>query len=95
MLVEIPYSLVAGSIYYCCWWWGIFGTRVSGFTSGFSYLLILLFELYYVSFGQAIAAFAPNELLASLLVPVFFLFVGLEVLSDTESRGGRERGRFS
>jgi ABC-type multidrug transport system permease subunit len=38
-------------------------------------LLVLLFELYYVSFGQAIAAFAPNELLASLLVPVFFLFV--------------------
>lgn len=36
---------------------------------------MLLFELYYVSFGQAIASFAPNELLASLLVPVFFLFV--------------------
>jgi len=36
---------------------------------------MLLFELYYVSFGQAIAAFAPNELLASLLVPIFFLFV--------------------
>lgn len=31
--------------------------------------------MYYLSFGQAIAAFAPNELLASLLVPVFFLFV--------------------
>jgi ABC-type multidrug transport system permease subunit len=48
---------------------------VSGFTSGFAFLLVILFELYYVSFGQAIAAFAPNELLASLLVPVFFLFV--------------------
>lgn len=33
------------------------------------------FELYYVGFGQAIASFSPNELLASLLVPVFFLFV--------------------
>lgn len=75
VVVEIPYALVAGSVYFCCWWWGIFGTRVSGFTSGFAYLLMLLFELYYVSFGQAIASFAPNELLASLLVPVFFLFV--------------------
>lgn len=75
VVVEIPYSLVAGSIYFCCWWWGIFGTRVSSFTSGFTYLMVLLFELYYVSFGQAIASFAPNELLASLLVPVFFLFV--------------------
>ncbi|KYK56269.1 ABC transporter [Drechmeria coniospora] len=74
-VVEIPYAIVAGSIYFCCWWWGIFGTRVSSFASGFAYLLVLLFELYYVSFGQGIAAFAPNELLASLLVPVFFLFV--------------------
>ncbi|GAO19307.1 uncharacterized protein UV8b_05188 [Ustilaginoidea virens] len=73
--VEVPYALVAGAVYFCCWWWGIFGTRVSGFTSGFTLLLVLLFELYYVSFGQAIASFAPNELLASLLVPVFFLFV--------------------
>ncbi|KAK5991913.1 ABC multidrug transporter atrF [Cladobotryum mycophilum] len=74
-LVEIPYAIVAGGIYFCCWWWGIFGTRVSSFTSGFAFLLIILFELYYISFGQAIASFAPNELLASLLVPVFFLFV--------------------
>ncbi|KAG5981708.1 hypothetical protein E4U55_002633 [Claviceps digitariae] len=75
VVVEIPYALVAGAVYFCCWWWGIFGTRVSSFTSGFALLLVLLFELYYVSFGQAIAAFAPNDLLASLLVPIFFLFV--------------------
>ena len=35
----------------------------------------MLFELFYVGFGQAIASFSPNELLASILVPVFFLFV--------------------
>ncbi|KAL6877662.1 ABC-2 type transporter [Trichoderma longibrachiatum] len=75
VVVEIPYGIVAGAIYFNCWWWGIFGTRVSSFTSGFSFLLVLVFELYYISFGQAIASFAPNELLASLLVPVFFLFV--------------------
>ncbi|KAL6824697.1 ABC-2 type transporter [Trichoderma sp. SZMC 28015] len=75
IIVEIPYGLVAGAIYFNCWWWGIFGTRVSGFTSGFSFLLMMVFELYYISFGQAIASFAPNELMASLLVPVFFLFV--------------------
>lgn len=39
------------------------------------WLLVTLFEVYYVSFGQAIAAFSPNELLASILVPLFFLFV--------------------
>ncbi|OQV01877.1 hypothetical protein CLAIMM_07167 [Cladophialophora immunda] len=77
VLAEIPYSLIAGAVFYCCWWFGIAGYRssTSSFTSGFLLLCILLFELYYISFGQAIASFAPNELLASLLVPVFFLFV--------------------
>ncbi|KAH7305560.1 ABC-2 type transporter-domain-containing protein [Stachybotrys elegans] len=75
VIVEIPYAIAAGGVYFCCWWWGVLGTRVSSFTSGFCFLLVLLFELYYVSFGQAIAAFAPNELLASILVPLFFLFV--------------------
>ncbi|KAK5069702.1 ATP-binding cassette transporter snq2 [Lithohypha guttulata] len=75
VVVEIPYRLLAGGIYFCCWWWGPMGYRTSGFASGFTFLLMLLFELYYTGFGQAIAAFSPNELLASLLVPLFFLFV--------------------
>lgn len=37
--------------------------------------MLMAFEIYYVGFGQAIASFSPNELLASILVPVFFLFV--------------------
>lgn len=75
--VEIPYALVAGAIYFNCWWWGIYGWRTSyqGYPSGFVFLCILLFELYYVGFGQAIASFSPNGLLASLLVPIFFVFV--------------------
>jgi ABC-type multidrug transport system permease subunit len=75
VLVELPYAIVAGGIYFCCWWFGTVGYRTSSFTSGFVFILVLLFEFYYIGFGQAIAAFAPNELLASLLVPVFFLFV--------------------
>lgn len=35
----------------------------------------MVFELFYVSFGQFIAALSPNELLASLLVPCFFTFI--------------------
>lgn len=77
ILSEIPYAIIAGCIYFNCWWWGIMGWRSSyqGFPSGFTLLCVLVFELYYVGLGQAIASFSPNELLASLLVPVFFLFV--------------------
>ncbi|KAI9826621.1 MAG: hypothetical protein M1832_006217 [Thelocarpon impressellum] len=74
IVVEIPYSLVAGSIYFNCWYWGV-GFPRDSFAAGFTWIMMMLFELYYVSFGQAIAAFSANELLASLLVPVFFLFI--------------------
>jgi ATP-binding cassette, subfamily G (WHITE), member 2, SNQ2 len=75
VIVELPYSLVAGSVYFCTWWFGAIGRHVSAFASGYTFIMLMLFELYYVGFGQAIASFAPNELLASLLVPIFFLFV--------------------
>jgi ATP-binding cassette subfamily G (WHITE) protein 2 (SNQ2) len=75
VIVELPYSVVAGSVYFCTWWFGAIGRRVNAFASGYTFIMLMLFELYYVGFGQAIASFAPNELLASLLVPFFFLFV--------------------
>ena len=73
--VEIPYSILAGTIYFQCWWWGAIGHHADKFDSAYTWMLLMLFELFYVGFGQAIASFSPNELLASLLVPVFFLFV--------------------
>lgn len=75
ILVEIPYSVVAGTIYFNCWWWGAVGRGSSKFDNAYTWMMLMLFELFYVGFGQAIASFSPNDLLASLLVPVFFLFV--------------------
>jgi ABC-type multidrug transport system permease subunit len=74
ILPEIPYSIVAGSLYFNCWYWGV-GFPRDSFTAGFTYILVLLFELFYIGFGQFIAALSPNELFASLLVPAFFTFV--------------------
>ena len=75
VLVEIPYSILAGTIYFQCWWWGAIGRYRTALDSGYTWMLLMMFELYYVSFGQFVAAMAPNELLASILVPLFFLFV--------------------
>ncbi|KAF2197436.1 ABC drug exporter AtrF [Delitschia confertaspora ATCC 74209] len=74
ILSEIPYRLVAGTIYWCCWYWATWFPRDT-YTSASMWLFVMVFELYYLGFGQAIAAFAPNELLASLLVPIFFTFI--------------------
>lgn len=75
VLVEIPYSLLAGTLYFICWWWPAIGYRAGSLASAYTWMMLMLFELFYVGFGQAIASFSPNELLASLLVPIFFLFV--------------------
>ncbi|KAL4810836.1 ABC-2 type transporter-domain-containing protein, partial [Aspergillus unguis] len=74
ILPELPYSIIAGSVYFNCWYWGIWFPRDS-FSSGYTWMMLMLFELFYVSFGQFIAAISPNELLASLLVPCFFTFI--------------------
>ena len=71
---EIPYRIASGTIYWCCWYWGV-GFPQGTFTSAVMWMWIMMFEMYYLGFGQAIAAFSPNELLASILVPLFFLFV--------------------
>ncbi|KAL8713735.1 MAG: hypothetical protein Q9220_002261 [cf. Caloplaca sp. 1 TL-2023] len=75
VLPELPYSILAGTLYFICWWFPALGRGATPLVSGYTWMLLMLFEIFYVGFGQAIASFAPNELLASILVPLFFLFV--------------------
>jgi ATP-binding cassette, subfamily G (WHITE), member 2, SNQ2 len=70
---EIPYRIVAGTVYFCCWYWATWFPR-DAYTAASMWLMVIAFELYYLGFGLAIASLSPNELLASLLVPVFFTF---------------------
>ncbi|KAK5133859.1 hypothetical protein LTR08_007190 [Meristemomyces frigidus] len=74
ILPELPWSFAAGTLYWAAWFWPPHFSYNS-YTAATVWLFVMLFEVFYVSFGQAIASFAPNELLASLLVPLFFLFV--------------------
>jgi ABC-type multidrug transport system ATPase subunit/ABC-type multidrug transport system permease subunit len=74
ILSELPYRLIAGTIYWCCWYFPPHFPRDT-YTAASVWLFLMLFEVFYLGFGQAIAAFSPNELLASLLVPLFFTFI--------------------
>lgn len=74
ILAEIPYRLVAGTFYYAAWYWPVGFPRASG-PAAFAWAELMMFQLYYLGFGLAIAAMSPNELLASMLVPIFFIFV--------------------
>ena len=74
ILVEIPYRFVAGTLYFIAWFYPVGFPRDSA-TAAYVWALFMLFQLYYTSFAHAIAAMVPNALLASILVPTFFLFV--------------------
>jgi ATP-binding cassette subfamily G (WHITE) protein 2 (SNQ2) len=74
ILSELPYRIVSGTVYWCCWYFPP-GFPRDTYTAASVWLFMMLFEIFYLGFGQAIAAFSPNELLASLLVPLFFTFI--------------------
>ena len=74
VISELPYRIVAGTVYWCCWYWATWFPRDT-VTSVSVWAFVIVFEFFYLGFAQAIAAFSPNDLLASLLIPVFFLFV--------------------
>jgi ABC-type multidrug transport system permease subunit len=74
ILVEIPYRFLAGTFYFVAWYFPVGFPRDSGSVS-YSWLLMMLFELYYMGLSQGIASFCPNELLAAILVPISFLFI--------------------
>lgn len=73
ILSEIPYRIIAGTVYWACWYFPPNFPRDS-YTSASVWAFVIVFELFYLGFGQAIASFSPNELLASLLVPIFFFW---------------------
>ncbi|KAH7093281.1 ABC-2 type transporter-domain-containing protein [Paraphoma chrysanthemicola] len=74
ILSEVPYRLISGTVYFAAWYLPPNFPRDT-YTAASVWLFMMQFEMFYLGFGQAIAAFSPNELLASLLVPLFFTFI--------------------
>ncbi|TGZ84441.1 hypothetical protein EX30DRAFT_131 [Ascodesmis nigricans] len=74
ILTEIPYRLLAGTIYFFIWYLPP-GFPRDASTMAFTWSLMLLFQLYYLSLGLTLAAIAPNPQLAGMLVPIVFVFV--------------------
>jgi ABC-type multidrug transport system ATPase subunit/ABC-type multidrug transport system permease subunit len=74
ILVELPYTIVCATVFFCCWYFPA-GLNRNVSAAGVIWMLLVLFEFYYITLGIAIAAIAPTVLFASILVPVFFTFV--------------------
>ena len=89
VIVEIPYNLLGGTIYFLVWYavsispfdhsnncirfWVVYPDMSS--RAPYEWLMILMFEVYFASFAQAVASLSPNSTIASVLFSTLFSFV--------------------
>ncbi|KAG7122807.1 ABC multidrug transporter atrB like protein [Verticillium longisporum] len=66
---EFPYLLVCALLYYVCWYFTA-GLPTGAEHAGSVFFVVILYELLYTGIGQAIAAYAPNAVFASLVNPL-------------------------
>ncbi|KFH46163.1 Brefeldin A resistance protein-like protein [Hapsidospora chrysogenum ATCC 11550] len=76
VIVEIPAAVVSSVLYFVLWYWPT-GLPTESSVSGYVFLMILLIFLFTNSWGQWIAAFAPNFTVISNVLPFFFVMFGL------------------
>lgn len=76
IVAEIPIAIVGAVIYWVLWYWPT-GSPGDSSTSGYVFLMTLLFFLFQASWGQWICAFAPSFTVISNVLPFFFVMFGL------------------
>jgi ABC-type multidrug transport system permease subunit len=66
---EIPYLIVCGVLYFVCWYYTV-GFPMDSDRAGATFFVVLMYEFLYTGIGQFVAAYAPNEVFASLVNPL-------------------------
>ncbi|KAM3071184.1 ATP-binding cassette transporter snq2 [Clarireedia jacksonii] len=76
IVAEIPAAIIGGLIYWLLWYWPT-GLPSDSSTSGYVFLMTMLFFLFQASWGQWICAFAPSFTVISNILPFFFVMFSL------------------
>ncbi|KAL3458663.1 ABC-2 type transporter-domain-containing protein [Aspergillus heterothallicus] len=76
VLGEIPMAIVSSVVYFLLWYFAV-GFPTDSSTSGYVFLMTMLFFLFQASWGQWICAFAPSFTVISNILPFFFVVTGL------------------
>ncbi|KAG0345844.1 hypothetical protein BG004_002973 [Podila humilis] len=76
MVIEIPYILLSGTIFYLCFYWTV-GFVNDSILSFYTWLVIMIFCLFAITLGQAIASITPSTQVAALLNPFIFSTLNL------------------
>jgi ABC-type multidrug transport system permease subunit len=66
---EIPYLVICAVLYFLPWYYTV-GFPGSSARAGATFFVMLFYEFMYTGIGQFVAAYAPNEVFASLVNPV-------------------------
>ncbi|KAL7268661.1 hypothetical protein RUND412_008706 [Rhizina undulata] len=78
IIVEIPFNFVCGTLFFLPWYYAV------GFWQAYDdvaergiymWYLMMVFNLFFSTFGQVLAALAPNEQTAATLTTLLFSFV--------------------
>ncbi|KAJ2797208.1 ATP-binding cassette transporter snq2, partial [Coemansia guatemalensis] len=82
ILTEWPFAIFSNTMFFVCFYW-LVGLTSPGNRVGYFYLLYIELGIFSVTIGQAIAAFSPNDIIASMLNPIFTtmmtLFCGVTI----------------
>ncbi|KAF1943441.1 hypothetical protein EJ02DRAFT_400483 [Clathrospora elynae] len=76
VVAEIPIAIVSSVLYWVLWYFPT-GQPTDSSTSGYVFLMTMLFFLFISSWGQWICAFAPSFTVISNVLPFFFVMFGL------------------
>ncbi|KAI9150540.1 ABC multidrug transporter atrB [Paramyrothecium foliicola] len=66
---ELPYLCICAVLYFFCFYYTV-GFPSDSNRAGATFFVMLMYELLYTGIGQFIAAYAPNEVFASLVNPL-------------------------
>ncbi|KAK4629104.1 ABC multidrug transporter H [Fulvia fulva] len=66
---EIPYLVICAILYFVTWYWTVGFPRDSN-KAGATFFVMLCYEFIYTGIGQAVAAYAPNAVFATLTNPL-------------------------
>ncbi|KAJ1753204.1 ATP-binding cassette transporter snq2, partial [Coemansia sp. RSA 1821] len=76
IFTEWPFAIVANTLFVVCFYWTV-GLNPLSDRIGYFYISYIVFGLFSLSLGQAIASFVPNDIIAAMVNPIFTAFTTL------------------
>jgi len=68
ILIELPFLIFSVTVFFCILYWTV-GFTLNSLSTFYTYLMLVIFTIFAITLGQAIAAWTPSTQIAALLNP--------------------------